>query len=257
MKTPTRPAGRAFTLIELLVVIAIIAILAAMLLPALAKAKERAKRTACTNNIKQLTLATIMYSDDLGAGWPADGQLAPYWVGAAFRDALTKTYNIKQESFYCPSNPGWNKPNNAFWYYTDPGVSPGPPTSPTVMGYFYFPARDEFNDPAQIGTYYPGNGALPGSDTLRAHLPVFASKVTDRAYYLLMYADMNRRYLGSFGRDKDDPSLRGANHFERNEITGSNEGYTDGHVEWATKNKIGSTPKMQYGGVDIFFYGGR
>jgi len=55
---------RAFTLIELLVVIAIIAILMAILMPALYRAKEQGKRAACLNNLKQLTLAWLMYADE-------------------------------------------------------------------------------------------------------------------------------------------------------------------------------------------------
>jgi prepilin-type N-terminal cleavage/methylation domain-containing protein len=63
----------AFTLIELLVVIAIIAILAALLLPVLGRAKERAHRTACLNNLRQLVLATHLYAGDNGGLLPKGG----------------------------------------------------------------------------------------------------------------------------------------------------------------------------------------
>ena len=72
-----RPRIRAFTLIELLVVIAIIAILAALLLPALGKAKYRGMRAACINNIRQQYLSQIMYADDFAGKFPKHGDLSP------------------------------------------------------------------------------------------------------------------------------------------------------------------------------------
>ncbi|MDD4539542.1 MAG: prepilin-type N-terminal cleavage/methylation domain-containing protein [Lentisphaeria bacterium] len=99
MSTPLRLLMR-FTLIELLVVIAIIAILAAMLLPALAKAREKARSVSCVNNHKQVMVLTRMYLED-------SGEQITYWGASPSRgwayQVLGRSPVGADKMLFCPS----------------------------------------------------------------------------------------------------------------------------------------------------------
>ncbi len=164
-------AGRAFTLIELLVVIAIIAILAAMLLPALARAKESGKRIACLNNLRQLSLAAQLYVGDNQGVYP------PRSNTNRWPDKLYDDYGKSVKLLLCPSettSPG------SFGSSDSNNVADAAPRSYMINGWNdYFGAMN-------AGDSMKENAIIHTSDTI-----VFGEKKSGAGDYYMDFLEGN------------------------------------------------------------------
>ncbi len=142
---------KSFTLIELLVVIAIIAILAAMLLPALSKARAKARAISCVNNLKQIGLVIALYNNDNDDYYPACNIPTQYGENTFWIMYLMKDQNLDMKLFRCPSDSKENtyKDSTSAWSTIRNSVSYA--INITALGYSFVAPGNQC-DPQTIGS---------------------------------------------------------------------------------------------------------
>jgi prepilin-type N-terminal cleavage/methylation domain-containing protein/prepilin-type processing-associated H-X9-DG protein len=215
-----RPA--AFTLIELLVVIAIIAILAAMLLPALARAKEKARIAQCKSNEHQLSIATLLYANDNQDKLP-DCQNLGVWVWDVSAYAMTNLLQSagRQDMFYCPNEYYlYNSATpNAWEAFTG---SSTPPRPYVVTGYIWmFPN-------SQADAALPYFNAVTKTTTPRPDCGISTTEIINDATIFLNGLS-GRRYVGLAAAGG---SVVQSAHLNKATPAGGNIMFLDGHVDW-------------------------